>query len=172
VDTNVTCGAAACGNGKVEANEQCDDGNKNNNDGCSSACKKEGCGDGIIQPPEECDGSAPVDYICNACKLVHEPKVCQLKVKYTIKVENTGSGDCTADDIQVKEVMTNVTRSIYPRSTNNQLSIGTLHPGQKKESSITIDIDPTKCTTAKKPGFIAASYGLTTNIRESTELCP
>ncbi len=172
LDTNVTCTPAVCGNGKLEAAEQCDDGNLKNNDGCSSVCNKEGCGDKIIQPPEECDGSAPEDYICKACKLVYEPKVCSLKVKYTIKVENTGTADCTADDVQVKEIMANVTRSISPRSTNNQLSIGTLHPGQKKESSITFDIDPTKCSTAKKPGFVNAMYGLTTTFRESTDLCP
>ena len=27
-----------CGNNKIEGNEQCDDGNKNNGDGCSSLC--------------------------------------------------------------------------------------------------------------------------------------
>ncbi|MFH0770146.1 MAG: DUF4215 domain-containing protein [Candidatus Peregrinibacteria bacterium] len=30
-----------CGNGKVESPEQCDDGNKRNNDGCSATCKVE-----------------------------------------------------------------------------------------------------------------------------------
>ncbi len=31
-----------CGNGKKEGSEECDDGNKVNGDGCSTACKKEG----------------------------------------------------------------------------------------------------------------------------------
>lgn len=32
---------AVCGNSKIESPEECDDGNKNNNDGCSSTCKRE-----------------------------------------------------------------------------------------------------------------------------------
>jgi cysteine-rich repeat protein len=50
--------ACYCGDGAVnQANESCDDGNTNNNDGCSSICKTEFCGDGIIQSWEQCDGS-------------------------------------------------------------------------------------------------------------------
>lgn len=36
--------AKLCGNGKVDKGEQCDDGNRTNNDGCSSACKVESAG--------------------------------------------------------------------------------------------------------------------------------
>ncbi len=47
----------ACGNGTVEPPEQCDDGNGNDGDGCSSTCQVEFCGDGILQQGqgEECD---------------------------------------------------------------------------------------------------------------------
>lgn len=47
-----------CGDGMVnQASEQCDDGNNDNGDGCSSDCEKEPtCGDGKVnQPSEECD---------------------------------------------------------------------------------------------------------------------
>ena len=44
-----------CGNDVIDDNEQCDDGNQNSNDGCSSSCKIEQCGDGIVQTSEECD---------------------------------------------------------------------------------------------------------------------
>eukprot|EP00727_Mastigamoeba_balamuthi_P014828 m51a1_g9971 hypothetical protein (911) ;mRNA; r:100047-103977 len=58
-----------CGNGKVEAQEGCDDGGTANGDGCSSTCVVEPhwkcsgepskctrCGNGIVTPPlEECD---------------------------------------------------------------------------------------------------------------------
>ncbi len=39
-----------CGDGKIDANEKCDDGNKNSGDGCSSSCTTEGGGGGGHQP--------------------------------------------------------------------------------------------------------------------------
>lgn len=45
-----------CGNGKVEGNETCDDGNTNANDYCSITCTSIGyCGDKVTQENEECD---------------------------------------------------------------------------------------------------------------------
>jgi cysteine-rich repeat protein len=47
---------AECGNGKVEAPEECDDGNAMNNDACIVGCKAATCGDGFIeQDVEQCD---------------------------------------------------------------------------------------------------------------------
>ena len=46
---------AVCGNGAREVGEQCDDGNKNSCDGCSSACRTEACGNGVLECAEECD---------------------------------------------------------------------------------------------------------------------
>jgi len=40
-----------CGNGVVEANEQCDDANKDANDGCDALCRFE-CGNGQLEPSE------------------------------------------------------------------------------------------------------------------------
>jgi len=37
-----------CGNGVVDKFEQCDDGNLNNGDGCSSLCQKEGDGFPVV----------------------------------------------------------------------------------------------------------------------------
>jgi cysteine-rich repeat protein len=46
----------ACGNGRVEENEQCDDGNTLSGDGCSSTCQLE-CGDaGVEVCPDSCFG--------------------------------------------------------------------------------------------------------------------
>ena len=45
-----------CGDGIVQAGEECDDGNQENRDQCTSFCKKAVCGDGITQiDVEECD---------------------------------------------------------------------------------------------------------------------
>jgi len=51
------CGyTPSCGDGLVhEGTEQCDDGNNDNNDGCSANCEHENCGDGVKQEFEGCD---------------------------------------------------------------------------------------------------------------------
>ncbi|MFA6525858.1 MAG: VWA domain-containing protein [Candidatus Buchananbacteria bacterium] len=54
---------ASCGNSKIEATENCDDGNTKNGDGCSSHCLLEGsnsaygslCGNGKVERGEACD---------------------------------------------------------------------------------------------------------------------
>jgi cysteine-rich repeat protein len=46
----------SCGDGTVDTGEQCDDGNRNNNDGCTNACKQNICGDGVMNVSvEDCD---------------------------------------------------------------------------------------------------------------------
>jgi len=44
-----------CGDGVIQAPEECDDGGTASSDGCGPDCKLEFCGDGIIQLPEQCD---------------------------------------------------------------------------------------------------------------------
>ncbi len=44
-----------CGNNVTNLCEQCDDGNANNNDGCTNLCLTAACGDGFRQPGETCD---------------------------------------------------------------------------------------------------------------------
>ncbi|MGM0597508.1 MAG: LamG-like jellyroll fold domain-containing protein [Myxococcota bacterium] len=45
-----------CGNNIVEGDEECDDGNRHSNDGCSADCQLEyTCGDGIVEYTEVCD---------------------------------------------------------------------------------------------------------------------
>ena len=58
-----------CGNGKVEGDEECDDGNQNNDDSCLNGCLKPYCGDGFFRPEdgEECDdGNQNDDDGCNS----------------------------------------------------------------------------------------------------------
>ncbi len=48
-----------CGNGLVEGDEACDDGNDRDGDGCTNACEEAVCGDGIVwQGVEACDAGA------------------------------------------------------------------------------------------------------------------
>lgn len=47
----------SCGDGTVDAGEQCDDGNDSNSDACLNNCENAGCGDGYVwDGMEECDG--------------------------------------------------------------------------------------------------------------------
>ena len=45
----------SCGDGVVQAGEDCDDGNDVDTDACTSRCRDPFCGDGWVQPGESCD---------------------------------------------------------------------------------------------------------------------
>jgi cysteine-rich repeat protein len=60
-----------CGNGVLDPNEECDDGNTVSGDGCSATCRREPrCGDGVLDPGEECDDGNTVsgDGCSAACR--------------------------------------------------------------------------------------------------------
>ena len=60
-----------CGDGTVDAGEDCDDGNQDDTDACTSSCKSAKCGDGIVQAGvEQCDDGNMVDNdgCTNTCK--------------------------------------------------------------------------------------------------------
>ncbi len=63
--------AGDCGNGVVEAGEQCDDGNLVAGDGCSASCRLEVCGNGIRDAGEQCDDGNTVsgDGCSSGCRL-------------------------------------------------------------------------------------------------------
>lgn len=50
-----------CGDGFLDALEECDDGNNVDGDGCSRSCLDEICGNFRIEPIEECDDGNNVD---------------------------------------------------------------------------------------------------------------
>ncbi len=58
---NIAEQVPVCGNGVVDAGEECDDGNNLNGDGCSAVCVTEFCGDGTMQGTEQCDDGNNVD---------------------------------------------------------------------------------------------------------------
>lgn len=81
-DLNV--GSQSCGNGALNENEACDDGNPNNSDGCNSNCALEvgeaDCGNGVKENEECCDDGNNVngDGCSSACaseKNNHPPAV-------------------------------------------------------------------------------------------------
>jgi cysteine-rich repeat protein len=66
-------GSSVCGNGEVEADEECDDGNDVDEDGCTNACALPVCGDGIVTETlgEVCDdgNNASGDGCTSTCVL-------------------------------------------------------------------------------------------------------
>ncbi|MDQ3366848.1 MAG: DUF4215 domain-containing protein [Myxococcota bacterium] len=60
-DNSPTGPQVICGDGVVEAGEQCDDGNTLDSDGCDSVCRIPGCGDGITNFAEACDDGNDVE---------------------------------------------------------------------------------------------------------------
>lgn len=59
-----------CGDGIVGVYEECDDGNTEDFDSCTSFCTKARCGDGIEQPGEDCDSTN--GKICNSDCSINE----------------------------------------------------------------------------------------------------
>ncbi len=61
-----------CGNGTVDAGEVCDDGNDQEDDDCTTVCRRPTCGDGLMQPglEEGCDdgNGDPSDACTNQCQ--------------------------------------------------------------------------------------------------------
>lgn len=67
--TSSSAAAPFCGNGIIDGGEQCDDGNKVNEDACGNNCRIAICGDAIRQPWEQCDDGNKVttDSCSNEC---------------------------------------------------------------------------------------------------------
>ena len=65
-----------CGDGTLDAGEQCDDGNNTSGDGCSSTCLIEVpepvCGNGVVEAGEECDdgNSDNSDTCTTTCRII------------------------------------------------------------------------------------------------------
>jgi cysteine-rich repeat protein len=73
---DITTGnSQVCGNGIVQGNEQCDDGNMSNNDACTNTCMNAVCGDGFVRTNfEQCDDGNMSNN--DACKNNCQPNVC------------------------------------------------------------------------------------------------
>ena len=107
--------AAECGNGKLEDDEACDDGNKSAGDGCSSDCRIEDgyicetagkacskavqCGNGKIESGEACDdGNSKSDDGCSS--------KCEIEDGYTCAAEGepcTASAECGNSKLDADE---------------------------------------------------------------------
>jgi cysteine-rich repeat protein len=78
VVNSASCLSAAvpgvCGDGYLDAGEECDDGNTTDGDGCSATCTREpACGDGYLDAGEECDDGNTTDGDGCSATCTHEP---------------------------------------------------------------------------------------------------
>lgn len=103
VDLLASDARSACGNGRFDPGEECDDGNGLSGDGCSSTCKLE-CGDAGVEPCIDPGffPQSPWYLCCPPRRLI----VCGDGVLASIEVcddGNTSSGDGCAGDCQTVE---------------------------------------------------------------------
>jgi cysteine-rich repeat protein len=71
-DTTVVTETALCGNGKLDTEEQCDQGADNSDSkpgACRTNCRRARCGDSVVDEGEACDqGAANSDSAADACR--------------------------------------------------------------------------------------------------------
>jgi cysteine-rich repeat protein len=60
------CRPGTCGDSILNSGEECDDGNKNDGDGCSAVCTAESCGNNIIDKGEQCESGVPYSLDCES----------------------------------------------------------------------------------------------------------
>ena len=96
--TPMTCQAARCGDGTMQAGEMCDDGNDMNGDGCDDgpgdACRATGCGNGVVTGTEVCDDGNAMN--CDGCDNNCTATACGNGV--TAGAETCDQGNTTAGD--------------------------------------------------------------------------
>ena len=96
-------GTAQCGNGQVEAGEECDDGENNSDstpDACRSNCVTAFCGDGTTDTGEECDdGFGNSNTVPDACRLDCIPPACQDGVVDVEAGETCDNGPDVPEDL-------------------------------------------------------------------------
>jgi cysteine-rich repeat protein len=95
LDGTATCDIGAveadlCGDGAVQAPEECDDGNETEDDGCDAFCRLE-CGNGSVEGAEECDDGNTTDG--DGCAWLHHRGAPPPPPR-----RRAGSGDGTKDD--------------------------------------------------------------------------
>ncbi|UCC32530.1 MAG: DUF4215 domain-containing protein, partial [Phycisphaerales bacterium] len=112
-----------CGNGIVEADEQCDDGNLIPGDNCDQNCRSELCGNGTIDFAEECDdGAGNSDTAPDACRTDCTLPRCGDNVVDSGEQcddGNTTNGDRCDQNCQIEPFAGNAVISLVPVSSSD-----------------------------------------------------
>jgi cysteine-rich repeat protein len=89
-----------CGDGTIDDEEECDDGNLASGDGCDRNCTKTGCGNGILTAGEFCDdGNAATCGTCDAtCSATRVGRDCPRNAACSTDAD-CRSGICSIDKV-------------------------------------------------------------------------
>lgn len=133
-----------CGNGQIDAGEQCDDGNTTPGDHCSATCQIESvCGDGVAEGNEQCDdGNVAAG---DGCAPVCRPEVCGSG--YTDPGETCDDGNTTDGD------GCSATCQREPRCGD-----GVLDPGESCDDGNTVTGDGCSAGCAPEPCTVLAPH--------------
>jgi len=148
------CTAASCGDGTTNsaASEQCDDGNTNNVDGCSNACKLPTCSDGVQNGSEtgkDCGGSCPA---------------CPPQGGMTLGIAVTNAwptGYCA--NVSVKNNGTKATTNWSAVVNTNGTTVYTTWNGTFSANSGNVTVAPLSWNKVIQPGVTDTSIGFCAN---------
>ncbi|MBF0492396.1 MAG: DUF4215 domain-containing protein [Deltaproteobacteria bacterium] len=165
--SQVTCidatAAQVCGNGIPETGEECDDGNKNNGDGCSSNC--------TVEPGYKCNGNP------SSCSLIIPTPVCgngAIEAGEACDDGNTNNGDGCSSTCQIENGFTcsgnpSVCAPIYVPVCGN----GKLDQGEACDDANTKDGDGCSSTCTVESGYTCSgSPSKCTLIPPPASVCP
>jgi cysteine-rich repeat protein len=121
--------ADVCGNGELDNDEACDDGNRVDTDACTNDCQPAACGDNIVSlATEDCDGGTPnTDPDCNDdCMLIDSPLFARgdqhlIAVPIELNTSVTGLGNNEHGQVQPggePQVIGNVSTDLFPQEPN------------------------------------------------------
>lgn len=143
----VSTDPAQCGNGVVEQEETCDDGNTADGDGCSSTCTIEivpdispVCGNGTLEGGEECDDGNTVDH--DGCSATCQ-RVCTRNGVYRGETDQ----GLTLEMTVCNGIITHVNANVKFSQPDCVTTKGCLPGGQISQEleDLALTIDPNTC---------------------------
>ena len=137
VTATVKSQLSTCGNGEIEGDEQCDDGNMVDTDGCNNSCKiieQSYCGNGEIEGDEQCDdGNAHDNDGCN--------KLCEVEQGWLCE----GNPSLCESIVGISERKTisnsSLTRPVYPNPFTKNITISLFLTGAYDIDIFVIDVN-------------------------------
>jgi cysteine-rich repeat protein len=132
-----------CGDGVLSVGEECDDGNQEDTDACTSLCQAAACGDGDVQPAsgEECDDGNESDADRCASCAIQEAVMVATGNNHTCAIRNEGSVKC------------------WGGNGSGQLGLGDTFPRGDLPGEMGDNLSPVNLGFGRTAVALAAGYG-------------